>query len=262
MNKTRATRPYSAARVAILLTNYNMPERTDALCEHIQRHVKWPHDLIVVDNGSDIVPPSRYTTLEVKPNRQTTGGWLAGLHRADIMEQVYNEPYLAYWFLITSAEFINERDPLTPLAELLLSDPDAAGVHPALSLDSVTAWSQLHTRGSSGPRRTWMIDNIASLYRADWFNANGRFDPRLTYAWGIDLETCYKARQQGRTLWVHEGVEIRKVTDIGYTMGRMNMSAGDRQTKASEQMNRVLAARYGPDWYAMMTGDYLSDAIR
>ena len=56
-----------------------MPERTDALCEHIREYVSWPYSLIVVDNGSDLVAPSQYTTLRLDTNIQTTGGWLAGL---------------------------------------------------------------------------------------------------------------------------------------------------------------------------------------
>ena len=38
-----------------------MPEWTDALVEHICETVKVPYEFIIVDNGSDIVPPSVYT---------------------------------------------------------------------------------------------------------------------------------------------------------------------------------------------------------
>src|SRR3990170_4698870 len=112
----------AADKVAILVVNYNMPERTDALCNHVGRRVKWPHDLIVIDNGSDLVAPSQFTTLWLPENRQTTGGLLAGLRYADL-----GGSYMAYWFLITSAELIGENDPLAPMAQLLLDDPDAVG---------------------------------------------------------------------------------------------------------------------------------------
>jgi hypothetical protein len=211
-------------------------------------------DVIVIDNGSDLVAPSKFTNLWLPKNRQTTGGWLAGLRFATS----FGDKYLAYWFIITSAEF-NEGDPLTPMAQLLLDDPNAVGVHPALIPDSTTAWDHLKTRGGDGPRRTWMIDNIASLYRAEWFDSIGRFDPALVYAWGIDLETCWKARRDGRGLYVHEGCKVRKVTDIGYTMGRMNMSAVERRAKAGANMAAVLSNRYGPDWWERMTCEHRSD---
>lgn len=70
---------------AIIIVNYNMPERTDALCEEINKRVKSDYRLIVVDNGSDIVNPSWFTELALEKNVQTTGGWLAGLEYADTL---------------------------------------------------------------------------------------------------------------------------------------------------------------------------------
>jgi len=242
------------SRVAIIISNYNMVERCDALCEHIQETVVWPHDLIVVDNGSDLVRPSRYTTLRINPNRQTTGGWLAGIDYA-------GPDYLAYWILITSAEFPSgHNDPLTPMAMLLVENPEAVGVHPALTEDSSTAWEHLKARGGD-PRRTWMLDNIAALWRADWLHEIGLFDPALRYAWGVDLETCWFARKHGRSLWVDERAQVKKVTDIGYHMRRMNMSADERRLLAGENMAHVLCERYGPTWWERMNREYLSDEM-
>ena len=58
-------------RTAAIITNYNMPERTDALVEYLTKHVKSPLDIIVVDNGSDIQKPSKHTYLRLKKNVQT-----------------------------------------------------------------------------------------------------------------------------------------------------------------------------------------------
>ena len=237
-------------KVAILIVNYNMPERTNALVEHVSCCVKWPHALVVIDNGSDLVSPSKYTNLWLPENRQTTGGWLAGLRFADSLD----DDFFAYWFLITSAEFPKgDSDPLSPMAQWLMDEPDAVGVHPALTEDSTTAWTHLISQnGNMKPRRTWMIDNIASLWRADWFNENDRFDPELKYAWGIDLETCFKARTQGRSLWVDERSRIKKVTNIGYDMERMNMKASNREQLAGQNMADVLSGRYGANWWERM----------
>ena len=244
-------------RVAIIITNYNMPERTDALCAHIRERVLWPYSLIVVDNGSDLVPPSQYTTLKLDTNIQTTGGWLAGLREADRLASLAGEEFWAYWFLITSAAFTGYADPLTPLVWALLRDENTVGVHPALTEDSTTAWGHLKARRGQGLRRTWMIDNIASLYRADWFDSIGRFDPSMVYAWGVDLETCWKARRDGRGLYVCEDVVIDKATNIGYDMGRMNMSAESRATKAGVNMHTILEKRYGKDWNNRMRHEFV-----
>lgn len=247
-------------KVAIFIVNFNMPERADALTEHILANVKWPYKLFVIDNGSNLCAPAGHTNVFLPENVQTTGGWLAGLEEADKR----GEDWLAYWFLITSAEFTqNYADPLSPMAGLLLEDEEAVGVHSALTADSTTAWTHLISRnGGSGARRTWMIDNIASLWRADWFDENSRFDPALKYAWGIDLETSFKARQQGRSLWVDERSLIKKVTNIGYDMGRMNMSASNREQLAGANMARVLSGRYGHTWWDRMLNERVNDAWR
>jgi GT2 family glycosyltransferase len=244
--------------VAIVITNFNMPERTDALCDSITKRVNCDYELIVVDNGSNIAKPSPYTRVQLFENIQTTRGWLAGLDYADKIGE-----FDYYLFLITSAEFdYGAYDPIRPMVEFMDAHPEAVGIHPALTKDSTTSWSHLITRGGGVPRKTWMIDNICSMYRADWFNSIGRFDKNLTYAWGIDLETCYKARKQGRSLWVHEGVKVKKVTNIGYSMDRMCMTADDRAQRATENMSSVLTPRYGCDYFKKLTEDYVNDSMR
>lgn len=245
--------------VALILVNYNMPERTNALVTHLRKHTLHPLDYYVVDNGSDIKAPSLYTTVKLVRNVQTTGGWLAGLQAA----RDSGERYLAYWFIITSAEIAPDSgDILTPMAEWLATHTDAVGIHPALTADSTTHWTHLHTRGGDQPRQTWFIDNIASLYRADWFDEIGWFDPRLRYAWGIDLETCWLARKQNRTLWVDERVRIKKVTDIGYQLQRMNMTAHERRALATQNMQEVQTEKYGYNWHSMMLTDRVTEDMR
>lgn len=245
-----------SAKIAAVVTSYNMPERTDALANYIRENVRWPIDLFVVDNGSDLAEPAKSTNVWIKQNVQTTAGWLRGLEAADAT----GEKYLAYLFLITSTEFVG-GDPITPMAYWLVDHPDAVGIHPALTPDSTTSWGHLYARGGD-PRRTWMIDNICALYRADWFDRIGRFDPRMTYAWGIDLETCYIARVQKRTLWVDERVSAKKVTDIGYAMNRMGMTAEERRERAGYNMRSVLLQKYGPDFWHKMTEERVTDELR
>jgi len=95
-------------RTAVIIANYNMPERSDALARRIQSF-KAPHDLILVDNGSDIAQPAEHTTLRLGENVQTTGAWLMGLAYADALATKRGEPYGYYWFLITSTDIPGGR---------------------------------------------------------------------------------------------------------------------------------------------------------
>lgn len=247
---------WNSKKVAVFIVNYNMPERADAIFYYLKRNETWPIDIYLIDNGSDITHPSKNTNVFIKKNIQTTRGWLKGLEQAD--KKLYN--YLAYVFIITSAEFTpKSKKPMSSMVQKLIEDKNAVGVHASLTEDSTTYWDHLKNRGSFQHfRQTFMIDNICSMYRADWFNSIGRFDKDLIYAWGIDIETCYIARQQKRTLWIDESIQVKKITNIGYKMKRMNMSAKNRERLASENMRKILTKKYGENYIDQILKGYVT----
>lgn len=251
-------------RVACFIVNYNMPERADALYNYLYYKSTYPTDIYLVDNGSNLAPKAYNTNVTLKSNRQTTNGWLQGVKQAKQHEKLSGKRYFAYMFLITSTEFIDgvSGDVVKSMVSKLYEDENAVGVHPALTEDSTTAWTHLKYRGYEAIRPTWFIDNIASMYRASWYNEVGGFDKQFKYAHGIDLELCYLARKQGKGLYVDERVLVKKVTDIGYTMGRMNMTAEERQYKATANMYDVMQAKYGDSWQKLMFSEYVTDNLR
>lgn len=241
--------------VVPIIVNYNMPERADALARKLMECEDT--EVVLVDNGSDLMPVADNTTLILPKNVQTTGGWLEGVN---IAQKMYHDIF-AFMFVITSAEIMTDHI-VESLREVLEFDHNAVGVHPALTEDSTTAWKHMITRGgSSDARRTWMIDNICSMYRADWWIKHP-FDPELIYAWGIDLETCYLARREGMALYIDEASMVRKVSNIGYTMDRMNMTAEERQNLARANMIDVLQRKYGISWRDYMKAQYIEDYMR
>jgi hypothetical protein len=257
-DKIKSTINWQTKKVAVFIVNYNMNEMADNLYLYLKENETWPMDIYYIDNGSDIKNPSKHTNVFIENNVQTTNGWLTGLAQSD--KKYYN--YFAYMFLITSTQFVsNSKKPITSMVQKLIEDENAVGVHASLSKDSTTAWEHLKNRGTNDFRQTWFIDNICSLYRADWFNSIGRFDKDLIYAWGVDLEAGYIARKQGRTLWVDERIQVRKKTDIGYKMKRMNMKAEKRVKLASKNMSDVLSQKYGDDWEDKIMKDYMSEEM-
>lgn len=245
-------------RVAVFIVNYNMLERADKIFEYISENSRWPVDIYLIDNGSDIQKPSKHTNVWIKKNVQTCRGWLRGLEQV----RKSGKKYFAYSFLITSASFSDNIDPISPMVKFLILNRSAIGIHPALTVDSTTNWTHLITRGGSKPRQTWMIDNICSMYKSRWFDRIGWFDKRLIYAWGIDLETCYIARKENRSIWVDERVKVSKVTNIAYRMNRMNMKASERERLAGENMREVLQKKYGPDYWNIVMNENVSKSWR
>jgi hypothetical protein len=83
------------------------------------------------------------------------------------------------------------------------------------------------------------------LVRADWFHAIGGFEPEFQLHWGIDIDLCVQAHRQGRGVWLHEGVYVRKQDSRGYSSGRYEMSAEERARRAGAAMDAVLMRKYG-----------------
>lgn len=233
-----------------------MPERTDALCEHIAYTVKHPHDFYIVDNGSDLVKPSKYTTVYLDENKQTTGGFLAGVDAA----VKSGEDYFAYWFIITSAKFpiVDWSNPLGYLMPMLQL-PNTFAIHPAVHFN-YSAWEQWMSPrppdNTRGIRRVWGMDYIAALISTEKYHAIGGFRPELTMAWGVPGECNWKARKNGWKLYINDTYVIDKETDIGYDMGRMNMSAERRRELAGKQSDDVLAPIYGKDYREKFRYEY------
>jgi hypothetical protein len=239
---------------AVFIVNYNMPERADALYEHLDKS-KHPHDIYLVDNGSDLVAPAKHTNVFIKENCQTTNGWLKGMEAAE------GKQYDTYMFVITSTEIKDGKDTIQLLSENF-NDPEVVAVHPALTQESTTHWDHLKNRGTNAVRPTWMVDNICSMYRADWFDKQGRWDPKLIYAHGVDVEMCLFARRQGKKILVDERCEVEKITDIGYKMKRMNMTAKMRREKGWANMSEVLTKKYGPDFWNILLTEGVTEEMQ
>lgn len=257
------------SKVALIIPNYNMPEATDAIVERIiesgdDKYV----DFYIVDNGSDLKPPAKSTTLLLPKNSQTTGGFLAGLAAVDKS----GIDYIAYCFMITSTRLLDGYVGFGDAASTFAIDSNVVGYSPCLTEESTTAWTHMKKRSvmEQGQnenlivwqRSTWMIDNICAFWRKDWFDSIGWFDPHLSYAWGIDLETSWKARQQGKLILIDDYWRVHKTTNIGYDMGRMNMTAEERVNNARAEMARVLKSRYGDHWEDKMRNEFVTKDMR
>lgn len=235
-------------RLCVILVNYNMKENADRLIDKL-KETEYPTDFYVVDNGTDNpVGESKYTSLKLHKNVQTTNGWLMGLHYADSVSIIDKIKYKAYCFLITSLYPADDQDILSILMANLFKDPKMVGIEPSLSSDSTSSHQHLFNKGNNEIRSAPYLDNMCTIYKSDWFNKNGRFNPEMTYAWAIDVETGYQARMDGYKVCVDDSVQIKKITNIGYTMNRMNQSAIDRHNNAYNQMNTYFSNKYGPNW--------------
>jgi hypothetical protein len=225
-----------------------MPERADELAAWFESTTRWPHDLLVVDNGSDKMPIPARINLGWRDNVGPAGVWRIATTYAERLARKRAVPHLGYLMCVTSTvipEIQRERDLITPLAELLESDPNAVIAHPANTPDTESYFRHMIDGGSGGPRRLGFCETQCPLVRADWFHAIGGYDPDFVLHWGVDIDLCVQARRQGRGVWLHEGVHVRKEESRGYTSGRYEMSAEEHVERAIAEMDAVLLRKYG-----------------
>ena len=71
------------------------------------------------------------------------------------------------------------------------------------------------------------------------------------------METSYLARRDGKKLLLINDYQIRKISDIGYNMNRMNMSSNDRYKKARNQVDVHFKKKYGEKYNEILMNSYI-----
>ena len=162
-------------------------------------------------------------------------------------------------FYTVGAPYLN--DPLAELLPIFESDPNAYCVQPSIIFDSANdAWHRwLHPRQGKF-RKIWGVDYISTVFRAEYLNKIGRFRKELIYMWGVPGECNWKARKNGWNVYVADHYSMKKHTNIGYTMNRMNMEAQTRRELASANSDEILIPIYGENYRERFYNEYNSNS--
>lgn len=228
--------------VAIIIPNCRTPELAQSLIDHIEKFTEYPYVGILLNNPSDDITWEGQYTINVSIGIELVGAYLMALTFADTLEQLEGISFYAYWSVLTSLEFLLDRDYLTPMVDILDGDPEAVMVSPEID---GTAWDSLHPTETDDIVSVWGVDCNAVLWKADWFNSIGRYDIKMFYGWGGAMESCWMARRDDRKIYVHHGLKTKKHDGIAEKMGRRTMSRDERNSAASRNMHNILEERYG-----------------
>ena len=240
-------------KVAMVIVNYNMEERCSQICKNIKEKVKNPVDFYVVDNGSDLVNSSPHTTIWLRKNVQTSNGWNMGIAYSNAVRHTNKSAYFGYWIWITSSLFdTTQNDILSPMVQYLEQHPKTQTICPYIS-NRTNSWPHLFKKGVV-PREVIFVDNLATLYRTEWFDSIRYFDPNEIRGFGVDMENGFLVRYCGYNSVVDDRVGIQKHSGIAYSMKRMNANSSSREQLALKEMKTILTARYGTDYPKLNRG--------
>jgi len=245
-------------RMAVIVQNYNMPERVTRTVNFLRRQPsKTSFDLILVDNGSDLFSPSNFTTVFLTQHVGQTQGFLAGLNYADHLEQTENFKYHSYLLISSHAEIpfqIAEnkqfKSMIDKLSNILSNHEQAVAVHPSFTMDSSTNWTNLihHYQANNQVNRTNLVSHDFVLYQADWFNQNGRLSPKLTTGLGSNLELSYLARSQGKELYLDNSSIVRVIDNLDCRISRNDLSLEELNQKGFQEFTQYATQKYGSNF--------------
>ena len=160
-------------KVATIILNRNLPDVTDALCEHIQEYDGSVTDLYVVEAGSDQEKLSRNCTWYVhdenimKNGLRYGRGMNYGLIQL-IKESKYSQ-YNAFFLLTNDTEFRNEPT-LKPLMQIMEENSKIGILSPCSE-----RWGEKYLVKKDGIGFFWFIHNNALLIRKEFVDCIADF---------------------------------------------------------------------------------------
>jgi len=153
-------------KVAAIVLNRNLPEVTDRLCDHLERHDGDVCDVFVVEAGSDPDRLSRHTTWHANwPEAKAHGlRYSRGMNFA--LTQMWQEGrFRDYWafFLLTNDTELSDQASVAPLVDILVE-------HPRLGILSPCSkrWGERILLEKESIKYFWFIHNNAYLLRRDF----------------------------------------------------------------------------------------------
>jgi len=243
---------------AVFIINYNMPNEADEIYTYLKENIKYPIDIFLIDNGSDTYSPAKFTNIRLNPNLQMTNGILQGMKA--LRYKIYK--YTSYTIISTSTKFTNKTGDFIKKANILFNTRESCvAYHPSLSPSSRQAFQYMINQPGNRLRKASFLETVCVTYRAKWLDSIGRFDSRFVYGWGIDLETGYFARKQGKSMYLDDSSIIIKNFHWRHKSKRMQMSLENKKKLAMDNMISVFAAKYGKNWSAMIHENVLKEEI-
>ncbi len=190
-----------AKRVATIILNRNLPDQTDKLVRHLQKHDGSLTDVFVVEAGSDKDRLSKYTTWyadwdEVKAHGlRYSRGMNYGLSK--LWE---SEEFIKYdaFFLLTNDSELQPAPSILPLMEILDNNQRIGILSPCSK-----TWGELQLLTTHPTKYFWYIHNTAYLLKREFIESvcneespgwqNFLFDGTNFRGYGAESELIAKA---------------------------------------------------------------------
>ena len=173
-----------------VIYNHNMPEITDSLWESLKPYERVDYDLIVIDNGSNTIRKSKYTTHETGQNTYFGGALNIAMQFFLDSDQYDSLLSLNNDLILQGPNFVRT------LREEMFNN-DYKIVSPCvLQVNNQCKWKYMHCWNTKGTRDVKWVDFQAPLMHKDFIEHVQQFSNELMYGWGQDVLSGIICEQQ------------------------------------------------------------------
>lgn len=230
-------------RVAVLVASRNRPDLVANVVRYFGESVTTPHDLYVVECGTDTDKLSPHSSLwYADPDfRGKCYGHALALEAARKAGQ-----YDYYFVMMNDTVFEPGVDVLRVLIDQLEREPRMAILSPT---DSGSGYPAAAKQRSHGWRAVTTCDYLAFLMRSSALDEVGFLNAQFKYCWGAIHELSYKLYRAGWFVAYSDAVSYQHLGGSTYGQpGTRTISREDYQQRAKRFAFDYFGRTYGDNW--------------
>lgn len=230
-------------KIAVLIASRNRPDLVEALTQQLARSMTLPHDVYVVECGTDrdkLSPHSNLWYADPEFRGKCFGHNLA-LQAAQIAGR-----YDYYFVLMNDVVFEPGVDPARALIDQLEREPRMALLSPT---DVDGGYPGAERRGRDGWRAVTTCDYLGFMLRASAVDEVGFLNPEFKYCWGAIHELSYKLYSHGWFVAYSDEVTYKHLGGSTYGQkGTQTISREEYQQRAKRFAFDYFRRHYGDNW--------------
>lgn len=231
------------SRVAILVASRNRKDLVDRFGDWAARNVKTPHDLYVVECGSERDQWSRHSTLAYD-DPEFLGKCFG--HNQLLRQALARGKYDAHWVVMNDVVFTEGVDPLAPLLDAFDREPRLALVSPS---EIGGHYPQADSRPGGALRPVTTVDYLGFLLRDAALQEVGFLNPAFRYCWGAIHELSFQLHRKEWWLAYSDAVSYRHLGGSTYgAAATKTIPRAEYQRRARRFAYPYFLKAYGADW--------------
>jgi hypothetical protein len=156
-------------QVATIILNRNLPDVTDRLCQHLERHDGDFTDIFVVEAGSDTDRLSKHSTWHASWPEASEQGLRYSRGMNFGLSQLWKEGRFAHYeafFLLTNDTELSERPTIAPLLDIVRCHPRVGILSPCSK-----RWGERLLLEQDAVKYFWFIHNNAYFLRRQFIES-------------------------------------------------------------------------------------------